>query len=219
MEIKPTQQAAVSEELYREYRDALLKGDRLHCAEIVQRLIAEKVGVKDVYLNLFRRSMYEIGELWEKNNISVAKEHLATAITEYLMALTFPLIASKGHAGKTALVACVANEYHQIGGRMVADIFEMNGWDSSFLGANVPMTDLMDLLKEKKPRLVGLSLAIYFNLPQLEVVIQEIRKTDPQVPIIVGGQAFRHGGADMLKRYENVRYIETFEELEELAAD
>jgi len=33
-----------------------------------------------------------------------------------------------------------------------------------------------------------------------------IRKEFPELPILVGGQAFRHGGQDVLLKYKNVIY-------------
>ena len=69
-------------------------------------------------------------------------EHLATAISESLLNLTYPRLFAQPRNGKSAVVTCVSNEYHQIGGKMVADIFELNGWRGHFLGANMPEADL-----------------------------------------------------------------------------
>ena len=93
------------------------------------------------YNNLFQKSLYRVGELWESNRISVAKEHLATAITEGLLNLVYPKLfePEQYRKGRTILISCTANEFHQIGGKMVADVCELNGWDSHFLGANTPV--------------------------------------------------------------------------------
>ena len=150
----------LTENEYRDYLDNLLSGNRQACMDVVQRLLDEKVGVRAIYLDLFQRSLYDVGSMWERNEISVAVEPLATAVTERLMSLVYPVLFRGERVNKKAVVACVANEYHQIGGRMVADIFELNGWDSYFLGANTPTSSLIDMISRTEPDIVGLSLAV-----------------------------------------------------------
>lgn len=206
----------LTESLYREYLSHLLKGNRQVCHDIVNGLIESSVNIRDLYVNLFQRSLYEIGTLWEYNNISVAVEHLATSITEGLMSLTYPVIFSADKIGKSAIVSCIANEHHQIGGRMVADIFELHGWDGYFLGANTPSEALLRMIDEKKPNIVGLSLSVYFNIGRLTDTVEMLRATYPELPIIVGGQAFLHitDGSLGLFRHRDVIYIDLLHSLE-----
>ena len=118
-------QSLVTDEINEKYLNALIAGDRIHCTEIVRDLIKKEIQIPDLYLNLFQRSLYRTGELWEQNRVSVSVEHLATAITERLMALVEPKIFAGGFRRHSVIVACVADEYHQIGARMVADLFEL----------------------------------------------------------------------------------------------
>ncbi len=52
---------------------------------------------------------------------------------------------------KTLLCACPGTELHEMGARMVADIFENNGWDSIYLGAAVPISAMLKSIAENKP--------------------------------------------------------------------
>jgi methanogenic corrinoid protein MtbC1 len=146
--------------------------------------------------------------------VSVATEHLATAITESLLNLVYPRLFSQPRLGKTAVVTCTANEYHQLGGKMVADIFELNGWRGYFLGANTPPRDLLDLIRDKQPDAVALSLTVYFNLETLLQTAAAIRAEFPAVPILVGGQAFRFGGRERAEQIAGVRCLASLAELE-----
>ncbi len=71
----------IEESVYKHYFKALVSGDRSRCAETVSQLIEKNTTAQIIYTDLFQKSLYEIGELWEQNRISVAVEHLATAIT------------------------------------------------------------------------------------------------------------------------------------------
>jgi len=82
-----TTEPALSELVYEEYLAALLAGDRARCTALVEELLAAGVGLKDLYVHLFQRALYRVGELWERQRVSVAVEHLATAITERLLTL------------------------------------------------------------------------------------------------------------------------------------
>lgn len=204
----------IPDTLYLHYLNALITGNKKQCLDTVQDLLDRNIEIYDLYILLFQKAMYEIGEMWEMNRISVAAEHLATSITESLLSLVYPRIFAADHIGRKAVIACVANEYHQIGGKMVADIFELHGWDGYFLGANVPPDELMKLIDNKKPDLVGLSLAVYFNLDNLSRVVEMIRHTFQDLPILVGGQAFRWGGTDHVLKYKNVTYLSSLRDLE-----
>ena len=191
----------IAENTYESYLQGLLKGDCQRCDEHVDRLLEEQTATLVLYQDLFRRSLYEVGSLWERNRISVAVEHLSTAITERLLAKVYPrLIADRREIGKSAVVSCGINEYHQVGARMVADVLDAGGWEVRFLGANVPEQDLLQMIDETKPELVGLSLSIYFNMASFVRTVQAVRHHYPDLEILAGGQAFRWGGAGGLGR-------------------
>ncbi len=200
-------------ETYNNYFNSLIKGAKHECVAIVEELIKNNVAVEIIYTQLFQHALYQVGEYWEMNKISVATEHMATAITENLMIRIQPQLFSSERTGKKAVIACVANEYHQVGAKMVADIFEMNGWDGYFIGANTPISELTRFLEKQNPDLLGLSLSIYFNLPELQATIAHIRKHFTEMPIMVGGQAFRWGGADIVQQFNNVEYISGIDNL------
>ena len=180
----------------------------------MQGLLGKDVRPETIYTGLFQRSLYEVGELWETNRISVATEHMATSITDLLLALVYPAaLAGRRPLGRRAVVSCSVNEYHQLGARIVADTMDMHGWDVSFLGANTPARDLLDMIEERRPDLLGLSLSIYFNMAGLIRVVEAARNAFPHLDIIVGGQAFRWGGREMLAGFKGLECIPNLEEL------
>lgn len=199
---------------YHPYLQHLIQGNRRACRKVVEELLDRNVDIKALYLDLFQRSLYDIGDLWAQNRISVAVEHMATAITESLFPLVYPRLFMAEHNGRKAVISCVANEFHQIGGKMVADIMELNGWDAYFLGADSPLPDLLAFLDAKEPDMAGLSLSLGDNLPRLIEAVEAIRANHPSLPLIVGGQAFRDGGASMLESYPGVTLIRSLPELE-----
>jgi MerR family transcriptional regulator, light-induced transcriptional regulator len=199
---------------YAPFLTALLAGDRSQCRAIFESWLAADIDLRVLYQERVQPALYKVGELWEQGQVSVATEHLASAITEGLLGLVYPRLFDRPHIGKSVVVACTANEYHQIGGKMVADLFELHGWRGYSLGANTPEQSLLDLIRDKAPDAVVLSLAVRFNLEPLLHAAAAVRAAFPEVPILVGGQAFRWGGRELVEQIEGVRYLASLDELE-----
>jgi len=200
---------------YEKYLKALLSGNWAECKDIVQSYLDAKLDPFILYEEVMKKSLYQIGLLWEQNKISVATEHLASMITESVINKVFLEINTTSRIGKKIILACVENEQHQIGLKMVADVFERNGWDSMILGANTPTRDIINIVKLSKPDLLALSVTIFFNIPTLDNMIEKINSEIPNLQIMVGGQAFTRGGFELLMRHKNVAYLNNLFEIEE----
>jgi methanogenic corrinoid protein MtbC1 len=210
----PITATAISEVAYARYLEALVAGDRRRCREEFEAHLDAGTELRTLYLDLVQRSLYDVGELWERGRVSVATEHLATAITESLLNLVYPRLFRQPRLDRRAVVTCTANELHQIGGKMVADLFELNGWRGYFLGANTPVRDLLNFIQEQRADVVALSLTVYFGLDVLLNAATEIHAQFPAMPILVGGQAFRWGGRDRAEQITGVKHLASLAELE-----
>ena len=171
---------------------ALLAGNRTAALNMTKNLVSQGKSVADVYLNVLQPSMYEIGHLWETNQIMVAREHMATAITQYVMGQLFPLLSESSSARRgIAIVVGVQGEFHQLGALMVSDVLEADGWQVRFLGSNMPHSGIMDALQQEEASLLCISTTILFNIPKALELIRAVRNAFPRVRIVVGGAAFK----------------------------
>lgn len=186
---------------------ALLAGDRKRCAQIVGDFRVDHPELIPLYEEVFKPSLYEVGTLWERNLISVATEHLSTALVDALMNDLYGQALPDVYNGRKIVSACVEGENHQVGIKMVTDVFETHGWQSFFLGADVPTNELLDFVREIEPDLLALSLSVYFHLPKLETMLDRIRRTSPTLPVMIGGQAFRFGGQELLDNYSGITHL------------
>lgn len=196
------------------FLESLLKGDRAYCSELIKNELKNNRSVCDIYEKLIKKSMYKIGELWEFNKISTATEHLASAIIESILNEIYPALVTEDKRDRSVVLACVEKEMHQIGIRMVNDVFEINGWRTYYLGTNTPTSALVKFTKEVNPTLLAISVSLYFHLPALEKMLQQINEEIPGLSVFVGGQAFRHGGRDVVARYSHVTYLSDLNSLD-----
>ncbi len=151
------------------------------------------VSIKEIYEKIFKPVMWETGRLWHKGEISVAHEHFITAVTQLSMSQLYPyLFSSDNRKNRAVIVACVPDELHEIGARMIADFFEMEGWDSYFYGANTPTSSILKAIIENNIEVVALSATMTLHIPKVAELISTIRKNPETalVKIIVGGYPF-----------------------------
>lgn len=186
--------ATPHEPLARTYLTALLRTQRRVAGEIINAAVRDGLSIRDLYLDVFQPVQREVGRLWQNNEISVAQEHYCTASTQWLMAQFYPQILATPRVGRTVIVACVGNELHEIGTRMVADFFEMAGWDSIYLGANTPTQALIELVCRERPDLIALGVTMTYHLGTAATLVENLRSDSrcSDVRIIAGGYVFRH---------------------------
>ena len=195
--------------------EALVAGQRGGCAAMLDHYLKRKTTILDIYQLLFQPALYRIGELWEDNRISVATEHMATAIVEGLMNELFPQLIRTPRKPLKAVISSVEGELHQVGGKMVADVFEMNGWDARYLGASTPLRELLRMTTDIQPQVIGLSLSVYSHMNLLVQALDVLQSRHPGVPVIVGGQGFRWSALENIKHFPNATHIGSLDDLNE----
>ncbi len=179
-------------DLARAYPDALLRGERATASQLILDAVEHGTSVKDIYLHVFQCTQREIGRLWQTNQISVAQEHYCTAATQVVMSQLYPRIFSTARTGHKLVVTCVSGELHEIGARMVADFFEMEGWDTYFLGANTPTEAILRTVEERSADVLAISATMTFHVRHVADLIERVRMTRWAKPprVLVGGYPF-----------------------------
>ena len=87
---------------------------------------------------------------------------------------------------------------------MVADFFEMDGWNTFYVGANVPHSSVIASVAEQRADVLAVSATISFHVEAVRDLIGAVRRSPVAgVKILVGGRPFnqapdlwQHVGAD-----------------------
>jgi len=179
--------------LQKAYLVEILAGKRETALEMVIDAFHSGLPISAIYMEVFQEVLYEIGWLWETNQITVADDHMATAITQYVISNLYRLMEiSDAHLGKVVMTG-VQGELHQIGANMVADVLEADGWDVQFLGTNVPPEGIIQSIRRQETDILGISSTMFFNIPKVIQLVAAVREEfGERAPrIILGGGAFR----------------------------
>ena len=201
------------------YLLAVLEGDRRKAREILLNIDSRQMSIPQIYLDVLLPAQEEIGRMWVANEITVAEEHFATATTRSVMAQLLAKAPVRDPNGKTVITAAVAGNRHDIGIQAVCDFFEMDGWKSVQLGADVPIGDLADAVEHFRADLVALSATLPSHLPKLRETIVTLRDSDrcETLRIVAGGRAFQ-GHSDTAVRLGADAYAATPQEAVAIAA-
>jgi methanogenic corrinoid protein MtbC1 len=173
------------------YLERLLACDRNGALALVDAALAAGTSLREVYLEMIQRAQHELGRLWQLNRISVAQEHYCTAVSQLVLARLYPQMMH-GPGGEPMVATCVAEELHELGARMVADFFEMDGWDTTYVGANAPAPGVLDMLRKRRAGLLAISATMGFHLHAALSLIDQVRSARDlrHVKILVGGRPF-----------------------------
>ena len=178
-------------ELAQRYLDALIMGERHTASQAILDAVEKGVAIKDIYLHVFQNTQLEVGRLWQTGQISVAQEHFCTATTQMVISQLYPYIFSSKKNGYSLVATCVGDELHEMGMRMVADFFEMDGWNTYFLGANTPTSSVIKAIEMRGANLVAISTTLPLHLRKAAQLIKDIRKNlTSSIKILVGGYPF-----------------------------
>ncbi len=180
--------------LARRYLETLLDGDRRSASQMILDAVENGANIKRIYLEVFQWSQMEIGRRWQHNEVTVAQEHFCSAATQMIMSQLYPQIFATEKRGLTLVAGCVGGELHEIGVRMVADLFELEGWDAYYLGANTPMPTILETLEERRPDILGLSATMHYHVPKVRRIVDAVRDAAlAKTPrVIVGGYSFQN---------------------------
>ena len=180
------------------FLSAGIAGDKERAWIILEEVMRSGTPAEEIYLNVIEPALRETGRLWQLGKVSIAQEHFVTALVETFMTrLHDQLLLSNERKEireqKTVVAACVGSELHDIGIRMTADFFEIDGWATYYFGGNTPAKSILEAARDQNADVIALSTTMPRYLSEVQYLIRSLRadKMTSGAKIIVGGYPFR----------------------------
>ncbi len=173
----------------RRFGDALRTADGRHAQATARQALAGGLSVAGVHARVITPAMHWIGRLWEQQAITIADEHLASAISHRVLASLYTALDGDAPArNATVVLAAPAGQHHGLGLQMAADVLEDAGYRVIHLGIDVPTDALAATVAEHEPAVAGLSLTMPLGTRKLEEAMAAIADVRPDTHILLGGQ-------------------------------
>ena len=178
----------------RMYR-CLTEGD-LDCALDTYGESVRRLGSAESFFEMVLRPvLYDIGERWAGGRLDIATEHVASNVARALVRII--LDRNRRRPGKIKVMLCVPpGEEHSMGCDVMETFLRGRGFSVYNLGTPTPPSELASFVENNRPDLVMVSVSLDDNRKAARRLVDKITSGN-QVPVIVGGYAFRNGGEEM----------------------
>jgi MerR family transcriptional regulator, light-induced transcriptional regulator len=169
-----------------ELSDALDSFDEPRAQAIIDRLLA--VATVDSLLRaVVLPYLRELGERWERGEVTVAQEHFASTV---LRGRLLGLARGWGRGlGPLALLACVPGEQHELGLIAFGLALRSRGWRVAYLGSDTPLETIDESARSLAPAIVVLSAA---TDARVQPIVDRLRELAENHRLALGGGASEH---------------------------
>lgn len=170
--------------------------------------LAEYPAPLDIINGPLMDGMKEVGRLFNDNQLIVAEVLQSAEVMKASVSYLEPFM-EKGDAsaskGKIVL-ATVKGDVHDIGKNLVDIILSNNGYDVIDLGIKVAPAELINVIREEKPDMVGLSGLLVKSAQQMVLTAQDMKAAGISMPVLVGGAALSRKFTDskISKEYDGL---------------
>ena len=176
-------------EVFREaFLDALLTGDERAAEMVAREAIEAGLPETEICEEVITPALHTVGEMWAGGLISVADEHLATQISMRVLALQREAFRRLNErTNQQVYLAGIEGEQHVVGLEMAANLLRHAGFDVRFLGPDVPIQSLGQVVGRRRPHVVALTVTMRDSAMLIDLALDEIDRASPGTGIVVGG--------------------------------
>ncbi|MCI5865407.1 cobalamin B12-binding domain-containing protein [Cloacibacillus porcorum] len=171
---------------------ALMDQDRTETNALVDKALENGVTPMEVLNEGLAAGLQELGVLFAEEEVFLPELLLAAEITTDIMKRLqdkFETEDTKIEKRGTVLLATVEGDVHDIGKSLVGMIMNASGYNIIDAGKDVPNKKMIELVKEHKPDIVGLSSLLSTTMPAQQEFIEMAKEAGirDQIKVIVGG--------------------------------
>lgn len=166
------------------------EADELRASRETLIALASGSSIIEIYEQILTPVLHEAGRLWQCDEITITQEHIITSAIERIMAQLIDMRAPKAVRDLTAITASIGSAQHEVGARMVADAFSLCGWQSTYLGSNLPVEDLLKYIDSVSVDVLALSATLSRDVVAIRDLIAELEARPVAPVVIVGGHPF-----------------------------
>lgn len=156
--------------------------------------------------------MRRIGDEWHAGQLTIAQEHMASAVLRDLLVDMMRGFTNAADAARV-VVATPAGERHEIGAAIAGASAAANGWNVIYLGADLPAADIVAAVQASGATLVALSAVYAEERARILDEVGRIRQAlPPAIRVIIGGagasamaSSLRAIGAEVVHRIDRAR--------------
>lgn len=174
------------QKLRRDTFDNLINGDLDSLLKIYEKY-ASSFGIVEFYENILKYVMYQIGDQWEKKQLEIATEHVASNVAHNFIKILSTKLA-KSSTKQKILICTPVGEFHNLGCNILESYLSSKGFKVFNVSPSIPTDAIIQFIKENSPEVILVSIALTDNISSGKRLVTKI-KAKFKTPIFVGGRA------------------------------
>lgn len=191
------------EHMRKELLNALVKFEENKGQQILDQAFS-LYNVETVVIKLLGKLLQQVGDKWEKSELTVAHEHYISSFIKHKIGMVFHHMPVERLRYK-AVCFCAPGETHEIGLLIFALYLRRKGYETIFLGNSIPEGDIVTVLSEIKPDYSFISCTIDKHILAAIQLSSNLKEILPSVKVGIGGQ-----GVHYLSEIQREMYKELF---------
>ncbi|MEN4750088.1 methionine synthase [Pseudomonas sp. Ps21-P2] len=172
-------------------KHALVKGITTHIVEDTELSRQSFKRPIEVIEGPLMAGMNVVGDLFGSGKMFLPQVVKSARVMKQAVAHLIPFIeeekGDKPEAKGKILMATVKGDVHDIGKNIVGVVLGCNGYDIVDLGVMVPAEKILQVAREQKCDIIGLSGLITPSLDEMVHVAREMQRQDFHLPLMIGG--------------------------------
>jgi methanogenic corrinoid protein MtbC1 len=141
----------------------------------------------DFFDKILKPVMFQIGDEWANNKISIATEHVASNVAQALVKIIMDKVTTSGNKKKILLCVPVGEEHH-LGCDVIETFLTGKGYKVFNMGTSIPSESVLHFIEHNNPDIIMISITLEDNLKAGQRLVKKI-KENFKVPVVVGGYA------------------------------
>ena len=182
----------VKEKVIERYLKSLLTGDRNECRTVIEEVLRSGIPAHQVYMDIIWPIMTEIDKLYREDRIDSAQEAFASRINRTIVNQLQNKLPRRTNKEKSVVIVTAKSDKAELGGQMINDLFESDGWETRFLGGTAGNDDIMTFIHGYAPDILLLYGFNGEDAPAVRTLIDTIRGVHafPEMRIMLSGGVF-----------------------------
>ena len=211
-------------EFYQNVLHALQKEDKETAFTLcVDALRNHEISVVDLYEMVLTPALANVIEEYAADEDLIWREHVRSAIIRTIIEQSYPYVLEQQKNAEAkenkVIVMCPEFEEHELGARMVADFFRLEGYDTTFIGARPPIGTVLNAIDVVKPTYLVISVTGFYNLLSVKRTIQAIKDAgNEDLVFVIGGRAISANPAAAMELGAD-KLLESFDAIKNLDAE
>ena len=161
----------------------------IHDAITIYEEYVKIFNAPDFFDRILKPVMYQIGDDWANDKISIATEHVASNVAQTLVKIIMDKVSRSGDK-KKILICVPLGEEHHLGCDVLETYLSIKGFKVYNMGTSIPTESILSFIENDKPDVVLISITLEDNLAAGQRLVRKL-KDQYDIPILIGGFALQ----------------------------